>query len=188
MANSIIVLENGKEYLDNKEFVDLSDTLKEYDITLESYGKSGIMNSLYDICIYFNEHITELLITGVLIPTAYDAIKSSIKFIVFRIKSKVKIIQSDKVRSAQPSFRFKTSNGEVIAPIPHNLSEEQFDKYMDGVYQAIRALKPITDSKYERLIIEVDAETTYIETKSLHQYIQDQAMKKKRQEIESEHI
>lgn len=86
----------------------------------------------------------------------------------------VKILQSGKVREAQPCFRFKTCNGEVIAPIPHNLPEEQFDKYMDKVYQAIQAIKPNPEEEHESFIIELSEDSFKIETKTMLQYAQQQ--------------
>ena len=188
MEYDVILLENGAKYLAETELNDLTNKLKKSNIELKTMRIDGPKNSLNDISIFIGGHITELIITGLLIPTAYDVLKSSLKFIVYKIKENVKIIQSGKVREAQPCIQFKTCNGEIIAPIPQNLSESQFDKYMDGVWQAVHAIKPNPEKKYESFIIEQNEDSLHIEAKTMLQYAQEQYNKQEQRKSNSANI
>ena len=178
-AENIIVLENASDYLLDNEFMELNERLSRYDIHLEAFESHGPKASLDDISIFISENITELMIAGLLMPTIYDIIKSSMKIIVFKIKGKVKILQSGKIREAVPCIQFKTRNGEIRAPIPYNLTEEQFERYMDEVKRAIESIQSNQQIKYESFVIEQNAKSFKIEAKTMLQYAQEQYQKQK---------
>jgi hypothetical protein len=177
MQYDAIILENGPMYLTQTELNNLKRTLKESNITLQTFSNDTPKDALNDISVYICAHITELFIAGLLIPAAYDILKSSLKFIIFRIKEKVKIIQAGKVREAQPCIQFQICNGEIIALIPKNLSENQFDKYMDELLQAVRSVKTDSRKKYVSFIIKQNEVTLEIEAKTMQQYAQEQYAK-----------
>lgn len=185
MEYDAILLENGAKYLSETELNDLTNKLKKINIELKTMSNDSPKMSLNDISVFVGGHITELIITGLIIPTAYDVLKSSLKFIVYKIKENVKILQSGKVREAQPCIQFKTCNGEVIAPMPQNLSESQFDKYMDGVWQAVNAIKPNPEKEYESFIIEQNKDSLKIEVKTMLQYAQEQYNKQEQRKSNS---
>lgn len=120
------------------------------------------------------------MIAGLFMPAIYDIIKSSLKIIIFKIKGKVKIIQSGKIREAVPCLRFKTKNGEFSAPIPSNLSEAQFERYMDEIKEAIQSIQPNPQTKYQSFVIERNEKTLKVEVKTMLQYANEKCQKQKK--------
>lgn len=179
-AENIIVLENASVYLSDNEFMELYEQLSQYDIYLKSFESHAPKASLYDINVFISENITELMIAGLFMPTIYDIIKSSMKVVIFKIRGKVKILQSGKIREAVPCFQFKTKNGEISAPIPSNLSEEQFERYMDEIKRAIESIQPNPQTKYQSFIIEQNEKSLKVEAKTMLQYAQEQCQKQKK--------
>ncbi|NOW89762.1 hypothetical protein BCD91_001785 [Clostridium beijerinckii] len=178
-AENIIVLENASDYLSDNEFMELYEQLSQYDIHLKSFESHAPKAFLNDITVYISENITELMIAGLFMPTIYDIIKSSMKIIIFKIRGKVKIVQAGKIREAVPCFNFKTKNGEIIAPIPSNLSEEQFERYMDEIKGAIQSIQPNQQTKYQSFVIEQSEKFLKVEVKTMFQYANEKCQKQK---------
>lgn len=179
-AENIIVLENASVYLSDNEFVELYEQLSQYDIHLKSFESHTPKASLNDINVFISENITELIIAGLFMPTIYDIIKSSMKIIIFKIRGKVKILQAGKIREAVPCLQFKTKNGEISAPIPSNLSEEQFERYMDEIKGAIQSIQPNPQTKYQSFVIERNEKSLKVEAKTMLQYANEKYQKQKK--------
>lgn len=176
----IILLENSMQYFPDDEFESLQKHLLQNDIYLMSFeDSSGPKASLGDIGVFISEQATELIITGVIMPAVFDVIKASLKLIVYRIKERVKILQSGKVREVVPYLTFRTRNGEIRAPIPPDLPQEQFERFMDEVKNAIESIKPNPEIKYESYIVERSENTLKVEAKTILQYCQEQINKQK---------
>lgn len=176
-AENIIVLENASVYLSDNEFIELDEQLSQYDINLKAFESHAPKATLHDINVFISENITELMIAGLLMPAIYDIIKSSMKIIIFKIRGKVKILQSGKIREAVPCLQFKTKNGEISAPIPSNLSEEQFERYMDEIKRSIERIQPNPQAKYESFVIKQNEKSLKVEVKTMLQYAQEQCQK-----------
>ncbi|MTI58580.1 MAG: hypothetical protein FH762_01100 [Firmicutes bacterium] len=181
--SKLIILENAKEYLSDVEYKELDEHLSQNDIGLKSFQSHGPKASLNDINIFISENITQLLIAGILMPVIYDVIKKSLKIVIYKIRDKVKIIQSGKIREAVPCLTFKTKNGEIKAPIPTDLSEEQFERYMDEIKSAMESIKINPKTRYESYVIEKSKNSLKVEAKTMLQYAheQHQNQKKKKQ-------
>lgn len=179
-AENIIVLENASVYLSDNEFMELYEQLSQYDIHLKSYESHVPKAALNDINVFISENITELMIAGLFMPTIYDIIKSSMKIIIFKIRGKVKILQAGKIREAVPCLQFKTKNGEISAPIPSNLSEEQFERYMDEIKAAIQSIQPNPQTKYQSFVIEQNEKSLKVEAKTIFQYANEKHQKQKK--------
>jgi len=182
METSKIVLENAYGYITKDEFYDLKKKLAQHNICLETV-EVGPKASLDDIIILINGNIVELMLGGFMMPALYDSVKSSIKFIIYRIREKVKIYQvGRKVRDAIPCIELKTKNGEIKIPIPLNLPNEQFDRYMDEVHNAVQAIKPDLKKRYESFIIEQNSASLKVEVKTRLQYFQEQIARQEREQ------
>lgn len=177
---NIIVLENASIYLSGAEFMELDEQLSQYDIHLKAFENHGPKGSLHDINVFISENITELMIAGLLMPAIYDTIKSSMKIVIYKIRGKVKILQSGKIREAIPCLELKTKNGQISAPIPLNLSEEQFERYMDEIKRAIESIQPNPQIKYESFVVEQNEKSLKVEAKTMLQYAQEQCQKQKK--------
>ncbi len=176
----IVLLENSMQYFSDEEFESLQKKLSQNNVYLMSFENRHPKGSLGDIGIFISKHATELIITGVIMPAVYEVIKASLKLIVYRIKERVKISQSGKIREIVPCLIFITQYGEVRAPIPINLPKEQFERYMDEVKNAIESIKPNPRIKYEYYIIEQNENTLQVEVKTILQYGQEQIKKQKK--------
>lgn len=176
-ASNFIILENGMAYLSNDEFTALNVLLAQNSINLSYFQNPGPKASLNDINIFISQNITELMTAGILLPAVYDVIKAALKTIVYKIKGKVKILQSGKVREAVPCLTFKTVNGEIKAPIPTDLTEDQFERYMDELERAIESIRPDPLVRYEIFIAEQNEKTRIIEVKTMLQYAHEQYQK-----------
>lgn len=177
---SSVCLENGANYLADTELIEIRSRLKEQGIELHVTNNTYPKASLNDISIFISQNVTELIITGLIMPMAYDIIKNTIKFVVKKIKENVKIMQSGEIREAEPSICYKTQNGEIIAPIPKGLTDYQFDVYLDLIRDGIQTIKYNPSEKYEYFIIEPRDTYENIEVKTILQYAQEQSKKTKK--------
>lgn len=175
-----IGLENASIYLSDNELMELDKNLLQYDIHLIPFENHGAKASLNDINVFISENITELMIAGLLMPAIYDTIKSTMKIIIYKIKEKVRILKSGNIREAVPCLRFKTKNGEISAPIPSNLSEDQFERYMDEIKIAIESIHTNPQIKYESFVVEQNEKSLKVEIKTMLQYTQEQCQMQKK--------
>lgn len=180
MSNTIY-LESGLNYLSEDEFENLYNDLDKVGIILEATKESEavIKHSLWsDVAIYINENLTALIISGVIVPATYDVIKASLKLIINSIKEKVKIVQNGEVKNSQPYIRFKTEKGELFALIPEDISDYQYDKYMDNVKEAINALSiDESDNIIDNSIVLEASANMEIKPRKLTEYIKERKNK-----------
>ncbi|MBN7773553.1 hypothetical protein [Clostridium aminobutyricum] len=180
-----IYLPGGINYLSQDELTNIQSELNKYDITLIATDDHAPQASFNDICIFISQNTTELIVSGLMMPVAYDVLVKSIKFVIQKIKEKVKILQGGQVREAQPSIHFKTENSELIAPIPQNLTDEQFNKYFESINEAIKTIHHNSEKKYEYFIIEQQNDGLRVEVKTIIQYAQDKIEHQKKDEVSS---
>ncbi len=177
-----IFLPEGINYLSQHELTNMQSELSRYGINLIATDDHTPKASLNDICIFISQNITELIVSGLMMPVAYDVFVKSIKFIIQKIKEKVKILQGGQVREAQPSIHFRTENSELIAPIPKDLTDEQFNEYFEAINEAIKTIHHNSEKRYEYFIIEQRKDELRVEVKTIIQYAQDKAEHQKRNE------
>ena len=162
---------------------ELEQALSSHEIGLLFYEQrqNSIQASLFQtIIVYVNEHLTELLIYGILAPTAYDTLKKAIHFVAKSISGFIRKRDKDET---DPSMKFKIGNAEVIAPIPSNLSDEQFSSYMDTLKNTLKRLSDNEARKverYDRFIVEYDRKTENLYIKTVSQYGSERAAEQRR--------
>lgn len=138
-----IILENGTHFLSPEEREYFKDVLSKENIGFSCVeSRSDSEASLFSkIVISFNQKLTSLLIEGLILPGVYDTIKLIVCKIVSGIKSGImKIFSSKSIAIPTPILKFSTPKGSIEAPIPENLPDTQFDKYMDMLVEAIQSL------------------------------------------------
>lgn len=157
-----IVLEDASFFINTDETKEIAEQLNKAKIGFTCVETRSLMHSsiLQGINLVINENLTSLIISGLMMPLVYDALKTSIKLIFTHFSG-----------SEKPPLilKCKTKSGSIIAPIPTELSNAQFDKYMDTVTIAIQNLK-IDDTKHEQYVAECDLEKQSIKMLMLQQY------------------
>ncbi|KTE90018.1 hypothetical protein AT727_08810 [Desulfitobacterium hafniense] len=177
-----ILLENGANYLTEDEFFELREKSKEQGMDLLATKNDGPKASFNDISIFISKNTTELIIAGLMMPVVYDTLKTVISFAIKKIKEKVKIVQSGKIRAAKPCIKFQMLNCEIIAPIPLDLSDEQFSIYFDSINEAVKTIQCNPATRYEHFIIERKEGEFKVEIKTIIQYAQEQWKKQQKSE------
>lgn len=170
--NAEIVLENGTHFLSIEDRQSI-----EYELNKVSIGfccielRSGPQASLFrGIAAFINENLTSLIVGSLLMPGAYDTMKFILKKIVDGIKNgPVRMVSSNKISFPTFALKFVTKNGYIEAPIPDNLSDVQFDKYLDLLKIAIQSLTEDKIGKGE-LIAEYEPESGKVLIKTVLEY------------------
>lgn len=179
-----MAVKNFSRGFSNDEETKLHTLLNEQGIGLTFFEVRSIENSFFqNFCIYINEHLTELFITGIIAPAAYDAIKIVICLIVNRISACLHKTDKNEPLS---SLRLKIGKADVIAPIPNNLNDNQFSMYMNMLQKALAEanepkLKKIT--KYECFIAECSEDFEQIVVKTINEYGHEQIEKNKSRKV-----
>jgi hypothetical protein len=177
-----IILENGANYLTEDEYFELRKKFKEQGMDLLATKSDGPKASFNDISIFISQNTTELIIAGLMMPVVYDTLKTVISFAIRKIKEKVKIVQSGQIRAAQPCIKFQMSNCDIIAPIPSDLTDEQFSIYFDFINEAIKTIQCNPATRYEHFIIERKKGEFKVEVKTMIEYAQEQWKEKQEKE------
>ncbi len=167
-----IVLENGIYFLSQEDRQSIEDELKKVSIGFCCIEmRSGPQASLFrGIVTFINENLTSLIIGSLLMPAAYDVIKIIFKKIVAGIKNgPVRMVSPNKISLPTLILKFVTKKGYIDAPIPDNLSDAQFDKYMDLLKIAIQSLTEDKISKGE-LVAEYEPESEKVFIKTVLEY------------------
>ena len=119
-----IMLENVSMLFLEDERKQFEEKLNEQNIGVLFLEKRSIQNSIFQaISIYINENLTGLFIAGLLAPATYDAIKTAFLYVIKKIKT---WILKTKKETPVACLHFKTGEAEIIAPIPNDLTDEQF--------------------------------------------------------------
>lgn len=132
----------------------------------------GIVNSLFDaIPIYLNPEIVNLLVTSMMTSAMYDALKTSLFYMVSKITSRLN--RNDK-KSSGAAFRMKIGNIEINADIPTFLGNEQFSRYMDMLQETSARIAEIQKESEDRattLFMVYDEENECLDTKTIAEYV-----------------
>lgn len=132
----------------------------------------GIMNSVFDaIPIYLNPEIVNLLVTNMMTSAMYDALKTSLFYMVSKITSRLN--RNDK-KSSGAAFRMKIGNIEINADIPTFLGNEQFSRYMDMLQETSAHIAEIQKESEDRattLFMVYDEENECLDTKTIAEYV-----------------
>jgi hypothetical protein len=175
-----IIVKNMSFVINCDERDKIASELNEYNIGIEFIETRGIENSIFDtFSIYINVHLTELIITGLLAPAAYDVIKNSVILIV---KSICRFAFRRKKDEPEVCIKFKTDKAEIIAPVPENLNDTQFACYMDMLGNSIRELSQsqiYNIKRFDYYIIEFDNETNGTVIKTSTEYGMERVRKQK---------
>lgn len=167
-----IVLENGTFFLSPEDRQSVEYVLSKVDIgfvciELRSEPQASFFQG---IAVFINENLTSLIVGSFLMPGVYDAMKFAFKKIVNSIKNgPVRIVSTTKISMPKCILKFVTKKGHIEVPIPNNLSDEQFEKYMNLLKIAIESLTEDTISKGE-LIAEFEPELEKIHIKTVLEY------------------
>lgn len=118
-----------------------------------------------------------LLISGVMIPAAYDALKGALHYMVVKISSRKSIV--DETESGVV-FRLRINHSDIFAPIPSNLSDKQFSEYMDMIKNSVTTIskEEKTKTDYEQIYFVYNDETERIDVKTGKDYTRVQMKKK----------
>lgn len=176
-----IVLRNVYHLITAEEREKLEEDFANQKIGIDFYETRGMQMSVFDcIYLYLNQNLSELLITGLLAPAAYDLIKSSALFLIKRVKKLLHKVSAKRISEVKPSIQLKCGNAEITAVIPDNLSDEQFYAYMDLLKQTLSEVnehkfQPLL--KYQSFIAEYDANSNYIKVSTITEYGYEQIAK-----------
>lgn len=103
MADNKIFFECTNAYFTEAEIADIAIQLRKCDIDVcVDPVTQRYKASFLDIGVFLNEYLTEAIVMGLLIPTTYGIVKSSILAAVNTIRKKMKICQADKIRNVDP--------------------------------------------------------------------------------------
>lgn len=175
-----IVVKNISFVISSEERSIITSRLNENNIGIEFIETRGIENSIFDaFSIYINAHLTELIISGLLAPAAYDAIKKAIYFIV---KGMGRFAFRRKKEEPEVCIKFKNEKAEIIAPIPEYLNDIQFASYMDMLSNSIKELgqSQIYNMKdFDYYIIEFDNVKNKIVIKTITEYGMERARRQR---------
>lgn len=188
-SNSI-AFRNVAYFISPDDRIELEEKLKKHGIGVSFFETRGIQASAYDfIFLYINQNLTELIIAGLLAPAAYDVIKTSILLIYKRIKNLSHATRSVRSKEITPSIQLKAGNAEIIAPIPQNLSDEQFGMYMDMLRQT---MSDVNETKFQGLpkhqsfIAEYSIEEKRIMVKTITEYGYEQIIAQRKRQAEGD--
>lgn len=178
-----IVLENGTLFISPEDMQSIEYVLSKVNIRFGCIElRSGPQASLFQgIAVFINENLTSLIVGSLLMPVAYDAIKYVFKKIVNGIKNgPVRMVSTNKIYMPTFILKFATKKGHIEAPIPHDLSDIQFEEYMDLLNVAIQSLTEDIISKGQ-LIAEFEPESGKIHIQTVLEYGRGQWKKQQTQ-------
>lgn len=185
-----IVVENGSRFLTSAERATIKNILFNEKIGFGCIElRSGPQASLFHgIAVFLNENLTSLLIGGLLMPSAYDVLKLAIKKIICSLKNGlVRILSGNKISLPILILKLSTGKGRIEAPIPQNLTDAQFDKYMDLLKSSIQSISE-SELDDKHLIAEYDSEQERVNIETILEYGRRQWEKqqKKQSDFENE--
>lgn len=155
-------------------------TLSRYDIGIAFLENRSFVNSIFDfIPIFLNPDITNLLISGLMMPAAYDALKKCLFYMISMIS-----VRKNKTgeKESGVSFRLKIDNADICAPIPVGLSDKQFSAYMDMIkdsFTIVSKKQEETKGDYHQVFMMYDNEREQVDIKTVQNYAKMQMEKKK---------
>lgn len=141
--------------------------------------RSIILDNVFPyLSTWFNEHLTELLLAGIIEPFIWDIVKTSvIKGWIFAKKFYNKT--SKKQACMQIVLEFK--NKKVRALLPNDFTEEQMNMYMDNLKKLLKTIryKDKNDEKLEEAIIEYEEKNKDLKLINLSQFAEEQVARQK---------
>lgn len=143
------------------------------------------------ISIYINEHLIELIVAGIILPSAYNAIKFFILRLLKHLKKITVINSAGEQKEASMNFKFKIEETEIIAPIPKGLNDEQFSIYMDMLQETMLKINETEKSHtktYDLLIIELNNKDMLLTTKTMVQYMKEKREQQSKSKITEENL
>jgi len=183
-----ITAENLSSGLSSNEMEEMERELNSYDIGLAFVETRAIRASAFEsLFIFINEHLTELIITGLLAPTAYDIIKSTVLLITRKSKGFIMKSNRNEPKECSKSLRLRVGEAEIIAPIPGGLSDDQFSKYMDMLRDSLAPFATTQAPKIERyeiFLAEYSDECSSIHIKTIIEYGNERIAEQRKKEKE----
>lgn len=155
-SNGVILI-NSYMCFTPEERKKLEQSFEKNDMEIFFIEQRGINNSIFDgIEIILNNNLFNMLVGGVLMPAAYDALKNSLAFIVKKIKnSSVKFLRANKdPEPINAVIKIKTDVGEIIASIDQELSLEEVEKYIEALIMAHKIASNTLDNKNQYFIVD----------------------------------
>ncbi|HCX79664.1 MAG TPA: hypothetical protein DG577_09650 [Firmicutes bacterium] len=172
---------NVSHFLPPEERKALEEELNRHGIGLVFFEQRSAQASIFKtIVVYLNEHLTELFITGLLAPAAYDAIKTTLLCLTKHIA--IFFRKHGKKEETYPNMRITIGKAEVIAPIPSNLNEKQFSAYLTILQSTLKELSNNVVpkiKKYECFIVEYNDATTKLSMKTVTKYGMERVAKQR---------
>lgn len=157
---------------------DIKNAVNKYGMDIIFLEQRAIIHSLLEpVPVFLNPDMINLLISDVMMPAAYDALKSSLHYMVVKISSRKSIV--DETESGVV-FRLRINHLDIFAPIPSNLSDKLFFEYMDMIKSSVTTIskEKKTKTDYEQIYFLYNVETERIDVKTGKNYIRVQMKKK----------
>jgi len=162
---------------------------RELEIALEKHEikmiflerRHGAIASIFtSLPIFLSEELVISIMHGVIGAAAYDTIKFAISKLMGCVKNFSFLTGDEKQIEATVSLDFKIGNAEIKAPIPENLSDEQFSAYMDMLSKTIEGMKDTQIphlTMYESFVIDYTKEGESLRVLTMVQYAREQHKK-----------
>lgn len=161
-SNRIVVV-SGSGCFKPKERKELEEALEENNLSLIFLEHRSIQGSVFDgIEIILNNNLFNMIVGGLIMPAAYDTLKTSLTLIIKKIKhSEIKILRANKKpEPANVVIKIKTDAGEIIASINRVLSETEIEKYMQALIEAYKIADSPEGSTKQYYIIDTNSDDT----------------------------
>jgi hypothetical protein len=172
----LIYVENLHLNLTDKKINEITNLLKQHDITINYFKNLEPRASLFEtINIIFNEPITKQILLNLISAGAFEAIKTSL-LPLYNSLNKIKIIKAGG-KQEQPSLNimFKTKNNTLNILIPSNLPDNQFKDYLDMAQKTIIELGKgdiLKSTEYNEFVLESEEENKKsLKVKTMREYI-----------------
>ena len=180
---NVIIVKNISKCLSNDEQKEIEDMLRSNNIKIIFHEREHepIASIFYNIPIYINEHLVELIVTGLIAPTVYAIMVQVFSRLVKCIKKLFIITGKGVEKECNASIKIKLGKADLEAIIPNNLNDEQFTQYMNMLPKTIRDLIKTQIPKvkeYEHFIVEYIVETNSIKVTTITQYVKEHYVNK----------
>jgi hypothetical protein len=175
---NIIMVENISKCISNDEQKEIEDMLRSNNIGIIFHERENepIASIFSNIPIYINEHLVELIVTGLIAPTTYAIIVQVFSRLAKYIKRLLIVTGKGVKKECNASIKIKLGKADLEAIIPNNLNDEQFKQYMNMLPNIIRDLIKTQIPKvkeFEHYIAEYIVETNSIKVTTIIEYIKE---------------
>lgn len=155
-SNGVILI-NSFIYFTSEEKKELEQKFEKNNMKIFYLEQRGIQNSIFEgMEIILNNNLFNMLVGGLLMPVAYDILKTSLVSIVNKIKnSNGKIVRAHRAaESVNAVIKIKMDAGKIIASIEQELSTEEVEKYIQAFVKAYEIANNTPNGKNQYFIVD----------------------------------